>query len=315
MTTYNASKTSAVVLGDAIVSAYDSDSAQGLPATNGESVSVDQDGIYTANYILTGQFAKTLDAVKGMKYHPNYKSLIRTNFGLQRMDGDLCRATVVFKGCEPNANNIRYTISSNTQAQPIETHPFFDEGHDIPEGTATIKEGEDAYGYRFGDPITTQAGGGNGSKQALFETVSGNRMFRGFPLDADFDLQGVKQYLDINMTLKLTLVTHVEQGFTHKIETADAMSGGTIFKVGQIVDPPNIIRPDIEKLIQAGGVEKKYNWLVTKCDVQIIGSAMKQVVDFSLSGYLGWNRLIYNMDKEAVALGSDTRYNQGAIRS
>lgn len=287
--------------------ATDVNSAQ--PA-NGENISVDQDGIYTANYIVTTKFKNALTIGKKTEWHPNLPSLYKTNYGLQRMDGDLCRLTMVFKGVEKGCMNVRYSVNSATQSQPIETHPFFDEGDDIPDDAGTITEGEDAYGYRFGDPIESGAGGGQGSRQAIFEILSGNRIFKGFPLNSQFQLQGVTQYLDIGMSLRATIVTHADYGFETKLDDKAVSKGGGIYYVGQIVDPPNLIAPNVDNFPSAGSIDTKYSWLITKCETEFIGSACKQQVEFTLSGYLGWNRLIYNMQAEALNINETTRFNE-----
>lgn len=278
-------------------------------ATTGENISVDIDGIWTANYVYVMRFKEGLAKARETKSHPYYGDLIKTNWGVQRLDGDLGRFTLVCKGVEKGAYNVRYNISSATQAEPIETHPFFDEGETIPDDAERVSDNEDAYGYRFGDPIDSGMGGGLGSKQAIFETLSGNKIFKGFPLNSKFDLQGVTQFLNIGMSLRCTIVTHADNNFLTAITTDDVEKGGGIYYVGQIADPPSEIAPNVDLLPTAGGTEASHNWLVTKCDVEIIGSAMRQTVEFTLSGYLGWNRLIYNLNANGFSGSADTRFD------
>jgi len=163
-----------------------------------------------------------------------------------------------------------------------------------------------------GGRVNMNMGGGLGSKQAIFETLSGNKIFKGFPLNSKFDLQGVTQFLNIGMSLRCTIVTHADNNFLTAITTDDVSKGGGIYYVGQIADPPSDIAPNVDLLPTAGGTEASHNWLVTKCDVEIIGSAMKQTVEFTLSGYLGWNRLIYNLNAGGFAGIADTRFS-GAL--
>ena len=299
--------TGAVIYGDVISNAG---TVAGAQAVQGENISCDQDGIWTANWIVTDKYKSCLEMASKAVYHPKLDHLMRTNWGIQRTAGDMGRLTVVYKGVPEGTVNIRYTIQSSTQAQPIETHPFFDEGDDIPDGDELDEDS--AYGYRFGDPIEAGAGGGQGSKQALYEILNGNRMFKGFPLNSQYDLQGVQQYLDIGVTLRATIVTHASDGNEQQIDDKNLDQGGTFYYVGQVVDPPNSIKPDTDQFAQASGLETNYNWLVTTCDTEIIGSAIKQNVQWTLSGYLGWNRLIYKYDKTAISDVSTTLY-QGKL--
>lgn len=295
--------TGAVIYGDVANSASLVESSQ---AVQGENISVDQDGIWTANYIVQDKYQACLTMGAKAVYHPHLPDLIRTNFGLQRTAGDTARLTIVYKGVPKDTTNIRYSIQCTTQAQPIETHPFFDEGDDIPDGDEL---GDDvAYGYRFGDPIEAGAGGGQGSKQALFEILGGNRMFKGFPLNSQYNLQGVQQYLDIGVTIRAVIVSHASDGVETTLSSKDIDAGGAIYQVGQVCDPPDSILPDVSLFAQADGLETNYNWLVTSCDTEIIGSALKQNVQFTLSGYLGWNSLLYRHDKDAISEISTTLY-------
>lgn len=298
--------------GKDFIEAIDASTIDDVLETIGENISVDVDGIYTANFVFTAKYRNAMEIAKETENHPRLGELKKTNWAIQRVDGDLARATLVFKGVEEGAYYVRYGINSATQAQPIETHPFFDEGEDIPDDADSVKDDEDAYGYRFGDPIESGAGGGQGSRQAIFEVLSSNKIFKGFPLNSKFDLQGVTQYLDVGMTLRCTIVTYAEDGFKTQISDLDIKKGGGIYYVGQIAEPPTDIAPDLDKLpqIDAGGISDNFNWLVTKCDTEIIGSAFRQQVEFTLSGYLGWNRLIYNKVDDAFGNIDSTRYDK-----
>jgi len=273
--------------------------------TNGENISCDNDGIWTANYIFNARMQEGLGVARSAQHHPYLSHLIKTNWGVQRLDADMGRFTIVFKGVEEDACYIRYSTNSSAQAQPIETHPFFDEGEDIPDDATSVKDNEDAYGYRFGDPVEGVAGG-QGSRQAIYDVMNGNRVFKGFPLNSQFDLQGVTQYLDIGISLRANIITHASDGYLTKLDSTNAIDGGAAFFVGQICDPPKEIQPDLE-LLPSENEESDWSWLVTKCDTEFMGSAMKQTVEFTLSGYLGWNRLIYNLEKDAIDV-TDKRY-------
>lgn len=268
-----------------------------------ESISQDQDGIYTATFVSVSDYYNSIRACRSQKTHPQFQDLLRTNFGIQRMDGDLGRATTTFKGVFQNDEYIRYNIKVQTRTEPIETHPFFDEGRDIPKGRTDIKKDRDAYGYRFGDEI--DSGDPDGSKQAYYELAGGQKIFKHFPMNADFDLQGIKSYLAFGMTMEVVIVTYIQDGADHVIKS-DIEKGGYAFLVGQVVDPPKKIKPSVDReLKEYGGVGKNYNWLVTGCDIDIVGSALRQKVTFLLSGYLGWNGLLYNKQDKSANINND----------
>lgn len=281
-------------------------SLSGAVRASSETFSQDIDGISTATLVMTGNYFDLIEACGAQKEHPNMQDLIKTNFGVQRLDGTLGRATLTFKGCESGKNYIRYTLDSNTQAKGIDTHPFFQQGKDIPDGQ-TIITADDAYGYRFGDRV--EGGVPSGSKQAVYDETQLSPVFKKFPVNAQYDLPGVQQYFGIGMTLNVIIVSHADDGFTHQVEKA-IDKGGYCFRVGMVVDPPSNIKPDIEKTIQtAGDVAHNYNWLITRCNIEVIGSAIRQQVEFTLSGYRGWNKLIYNSDTSASP-PSDNRHEK-----
>jgi len=268
-----------------------------------ESINQDNDGIYTATFVSVGDYYNVIRACRSQKEHPQFNDLLRTNFGVQRMDADLARGTTTFKGVFDGDKYLRHSLKVNTRTEPIETHPFFDEGQDIPDGRTDLKKDKDAYGYRFGDEI--DEGEPDGSKQAYYELSGGQKIFKHFPMNADFDLMGIKSYLAFGASLNVTYVTHAKDG-EETVLKSDIDKGGYAFLVGQVCDPPKSIKPDIDKELKAyGGVTKNYNWLVTGCDVNIIGSALRQNVTFMLSGYLGWNGLLYNRQDKSKATKSD----------
>lgn len=304
-----AKESSAILLSSSeFEAAIDASDISSVATTTGENISVDQDGIWTANYVFNAKFQSGLNICRKTENHPYLSHLVKTNWGCQRIDADMGRFTIVCKGVEKDALYMRYTTNSSTQAQPIETHPFFDEGTDIPDDATSVKDDTDAYGYRFGDPIEGVAGG-QGSRQAIYEMLGSNRIFKGFPLNSQFDLQGVTQYLDIGISLRLIVVTHATSGYLTKIDSKDVKLGGAVYYVGQIVDLPSQIEFNTDLLPDVGETGSNWNWLVTKCDTDIIGSAMKQTVEFTLSGYLGWNKIIYNLEQDVFSL-SDKRYEE-----
>ena len=261
-----------------------------------ESFSQDIDGICTATYVCTGNYYKLINTCAKQKKHPDFDWLVKTNFGVQRLDGTLGRGTMTFKGVPQNKSYYRYAINSDVNAEPIETHPFFKKGNDIPDDAETITAA-DAYGYRFGDQI--EGTEPKGSKQAYYDQADMSPAFKHFPANAKFNLPGVQQYLQLSMTFDLVYVTHIDDNFTHQISGIGAKEGGYIFRVGHMTDPPSEIKPDIDSVFRShGGVANDYSWLVTKVNTEIVGTALRQDVQFTLSGYKGWNRLLYNALKE-----------------
>jgi len=278
-------------------------SLSGHVRASSETFSQDMDGISTATLVMTGNYFDLIKHCGKQKEHPNMEDLHKTNFGIQRLDGTLGRATLTFKGCESGKKYMRYTLDSNTNARPIETHPFFQNGKDIPDGEEIV--GEDAYGYRFGDKV--EGGIPSGSRQATYDETQLSPSFKNFPVNAEYDLPGVQQFWGIGMSINMILVSHVDDGFHHKIE-GGVDEGGYAYRVGMVVDPPDEIMPDIDSVMkEAGGVKFQYNWLITRCNVEIVGSALRQQVEFTMSGYRGWNKLIYNYTDVASTV-VDNRY-------
>jgi hypothetical protein len=274
---------------------------EGAVRASSESISQDIDGIYTATYVCTGDYFKLIKFARKQKDHPTMDDLIRTNYGVQRLDGTLGRATLTFKGVFKDEEYLRYNLNSNTQTEPIPTHPFFDEGTTIPDGREEVTA-DDAYGYRFGDQLI---GTPDGSKQAFYEDQNGSLVFRHFPADADFDLQGVTSYLNIGMTLNLIIVTYAKDNYETKLGKK-LNEGGYAFAVGQIVDPPSKIAPKLSTIMKdAGSIKRDHSWMVTKCNVEIVGSAMRQDVELTLSGYKGWNKLVYNKYTQDLGVNDD----------
>ena len=83
--------------------------------------------------------------------------------------------------------------------------------------------------------------------------------------------------------------------------------------MGQVVDPPSKIAPKLSTIMKdAGSIKRDHSWMVTKCNVEIVGSAMRQDVELTLSGYKGWNKLVYNKYGEKLNV-NDKRYEQPSI--
>lgn len=281
----------------------------GAVRASSESFSQDIDGICTSTYVCTGDYYKLIEHAHKLKEHPSMKDLVRTNYGVQRLDGTLGRATLTFKGVEKGKSYMRYTLDSGTDARPIETHPFFVRGKTIPDGEPNITE-NDAYGYRFGDRV--EGGIPDGSKQAFYDETQLAPSFKHFPINAYYDLPGVTQFLGMGMTLNLIYISYADDNFRTKIDS-NIDDGGYAFHVGMVCDPPDEIKPDIDSVIkEAGGISSRYNWMVTRCNVEIVGSAMRQEVQFTLSGYRGWNKLIYNSEDPQGSV-NDKRYETSNI--
>lgn len=260
-----------------------------------ESVHQDYDGIMTATYMAQGNYRKLVNFCRRQNEHPDMKYLLKTNWAIQRAEGNLGRATITYKGVGKNDEFCRYRVDNAVQSQPIETHPFFAKGNDIPAGKQTIDaNAKSAYGYRFGGKI--EDGEPDGSKQAIFVPTGGGEKFSHFPIDSHFDLPGITNYYDMGMTLNVIYVCHADDGPITPLRK-DIKKGGAVFRVGFRMPPPDEICPNVSAIYQtAGGLELKHDWLVTGCNTEIIGSAMRQEIKYTLSGYKGWNRLLYSYD-------------------
>ena len=285
--------------------------SQALKQVN-DTFSQDMDGIMTATSTYVGGYTNLVKAAREARYHDLVSDLIKTNYGIQRLDADLGRATITYKGCNDGDFFMRYTTNSSTKAEPIVTHPFFADGDDIPEDQEEFGEDDDAYGHRFGDEIITEP---EGSAQALYESTGAGRVFKHFPKNADFDLRGIQQYLDFSFSLKVIMVSYAEKNFKHEV-TKNPENGGWLYSVGTIADPP-IDAVDLEIINQrnnAGGEAPKYSWLVTGVNHEVIGSAWRQEIDFTLSGYKGWNRLIYPAYEQSTSDNVETtRYDSSNL--
>jgi hypothetical protein len=280
-----------------------------LKQTN-ENFSQDMDGIITATVSYIGPYSDVVRHGRASENHPTYDSLVRTNYGVQRMSAGLGTVTCTYKGCMSGDYFVRYSVESSAKAEPIQTHPFFKEGKDIPANSPDAHKEDEAFGYKFGGQVS--GGGPNGSNQAFFESsgTAGGMRFRYFPKEAMYDLPGVTQYLDFSVVLKVIIVSHAPNDFKQKISN-DPMDGGYIYAVGAKVDPP-VDYVDTELFSEAkGGVDADYNWLVTSVTHEVIGSAFRQEVDFTLSGYLGWNGLLYRSDEKSGI--ADTRFDSSFL--
>ena len=107
-------------------------------------------------------------------------------------------------------------------------------------------------------------------------------------------MPGVQQYLALGVVLNVTIVAHASEGRDYKITSNDLEKGGYIYLVGKIAPPPSQIAPLMNEFHQlAQGTKGKHDWLVTKCDVRLEGSAIISDVEFTLSDWKGWNKLVY----------------------
>ena len=80
--------------------------------------------------------------------------------------------------------------------------------------------------------------------------------------------------------------------------------------MGKIAQPPASIAPSIDHFrIDAQGTKGRHDWLVTKADVRIEGSAVITDVEFTLSDWKGWNKLIYQ-DTTKTASTTNSFYNK-----
>ena len=274
-----------------------------------ENFSQDIDGIITATVSYVGPYKDVVRHGRASENHPTYTSLVRTNYGVQRMAAGLGTVTCTYKGCMSGDYFVRYSVESSAKAEPIQTHPFFKKGETIDNNTPNVHKQDDAFGYKFGGSIN---GAPNGSNQAFFESsgAGGGMRFRYFPKEAMYDLPGVSQYLDFSVVLKVIIVSYAENDFKQKIGNLPE-DGGYIYTVGAKVDPP-VDYIDADLFSEAkGGVDAEYNWLVTSVNHEVVGSAFRQEVDFTLSGYLGWNGLLYRSD-EVDGL-NDTRFDSGLL--
>ena len=252
-----------------------------------QSISQDVDGILTATIVYQGGYHKVAKTAKDEYNHPDFNYLIKTNWGIQRLQGNLGRATVTYKGCDIYDRHIRYKLKSSTRTEPIETHPHFLDGKEIPKSSGSIQSAK-AYGFKFGEEIVT--GEPQGSRQAYYDTVDTNRAFKLFPKRSLFNLGGITNFIQLGMVVQAIIVTHASDGFETNIGSS-YNKGGYAYKVGQIVDLPKEI--DIKPRTNIAAYPNEYSWLVTACSIDILGGAMRQEVEFSLSGPKGWNRLIY----------------------
>lgn len=254
-------------------------------------------GVVVATYQIVGDYWHAIKAMKKQKEHPKFTDLHLTNFGAQRMSGGLGRVTGTFKGCPQDHTYVTSRIRVSTRGEPIETHTFFKEGQEIPKGTKVLNDDANAYGYKFGGAIAA-SGAPDGSNQAKFDVVNTVDVFRAFPKQSSFDLPGIQQYLEINVVLSCVIVSHVGEGKSHVISSTKFDEGGFCYVVGQIADPPDCIElTNFNKAVR--GTSPKRNWLVTRADVHYEGSALVQEVDFTLSGFKGWNQLVYNKSMQA----------------
>jgi len=259
-----------------------------------QTLSRDADGIYTSTIVFTGKYFDISNFAKNEEEHPDLDWLLKTNFGVQRQKGNLGRATITYKGVPENSVHGRWKVKSSVRSEPIETHPHFLIGREISDNAETLKKNESAYGYKFGEEIF--GGVPKGSKQAFYDIVDTNKAFKLFPKTAKFDLPGVTSYLELGMIVQATIVSHAGSGVKNAIGTS-ADNGGYIYRVGQIEQLPSFIDIDTKNIEKE---PNRFSWLVSSCNLEIMGTALRQEVEFTLSGPKGWNRLIYKQSNSAL---------------
>lgn len=252
-----------------------------------QNLSRDADGIYTSTIVYVGKYFDIAQTAKDEEDHPDLDWMSMTNFGVQRIKGNLGRATVTYKGVPVEDVYGRWKVKSSTRTEPIETHPHFLKGSVISDTAEKLKDGKEGYGYKFGEEIF--GGVPKGSKQAFYDMVDTNKAFKLFPKTAKFNLPGVTSYLELGMVVQVTIVTHAAQSVESSV-TANVKDGGYVYRVGQVETLPKFIKIDHDKIERE---PNDFSWLVTSCNLEIIGKAMRQEVEFTLSGPKGWNQLIY----------------------
>jgi|GEM_PF-6512802 len=277
-----------------------------------DTLSQDAEGIYTATEVYTGIYDESRQRFMDHNGSHTYLDWIKlTNKGFQLMKGGLARITCTFKGVPNDAEYVRYRVDSSTRSEPIQTHPHMTEGLTIPQNRTSVQKDQSAYGYAFG---RQKNGAPKGSNQAYYEAKDGIPVFKHFDQTTLFNLPGVKEFLDISMSVQAIIISHASRAHEEKIDSS-YRNGGFAYKIGQrFASLPSGINVDTPKVSTpgSGNVEYTYNWLVTACSVDIIGSAMRQKVTFSLSNKKGWNSLIY---KDAQSAGSfiDNSYGSQSI--
>lgn len=273
-----------------------------------ETISQDIDGIYTVTLTYVGEFYAVSDYVKKLKSCPSFSDLIRTNWGAQRMDGNLGRATATFKGVNSGDNYWRYFVKASTNSNPIETHPHMVKGKTIPNGQSVITS--NAYGYAFGRDVQDNPQGDptskkpDGSYNAQYKPDEyGQKKFSSFPLDAQYDLSGVKQYLGYSSVVSMIIVGHGSGSSYPSSPSNDLKTGGYIYKVGQISELPARLNINLRDF-GIRSATSNHSWLITKAQLDVVGSAIRQEVDFMLSGPKGWNKLIYAENTKSLSISN-----------
>ena len=231
-----------------------------------------------------------------MGVHPNHAYMLKTNFGAQRISGNLGLGTVTFKGCPTSHEYINWSVQASGYQKPIDMHPFFGAGKEIAKGKTEFSGNSSAYGYRFGGNIQSTP---QGSNQAKLISEMGSTRFSHFPRESSFDLPGITSYLEPTLVLKFSLVTHASLGNKTNF-TNNAKKGGYIYEVGKIFkesELPNEISLNVGEYMAHDDDRDNYNWLCTGARAQIFGMALRQEVELTLSGRLGHNTLVYK-DRE-----------------
>jgi hypothetical protein len=283
-------------------------SGKGGNFTSNQTYSVDADGIHTATLQIQDEYYVVLDTISKMGEHPNHDYLGKTNFGAQRIGGNMGLGTVTFKGCPKNHEYINWSVNTSGYSKPIDQHPFFGEGKEIPKNKREFSGNASAYGYRFGGQIIEEP---SGSRQAKLETSMGTTKFAYFPREALFNLPGVVSYLEPTLVLRFTLVTHANNGNETKLSN-DSKKGGWVFEVGKIFtedDLPAEIEINASQYMAEDKDKDNFNFLCTGARCHILGMAMRQEVELTLSGRLGHNSLIY---KDSEVTG--TQYSNNMVK-
>jgi hypothetical protein len=168
------------------------------------------------------------------------------------------KVRMVYKGA--NTSTCHYSIKTPTSTEPIETHPDF----------------------------TSNIGGtgDNPLNDAVFDDNQSDAPFKYFPSGAGNGLQGVKSYLMPNITVEESCVFQLDM-------VDDCPDWLSVDSVGSQYSPD--CPPDVSGLptwhdSDADG----YEWLLVAKNQDVIGGAIRGQYTYRLSGYRGWNDLIYD---------------------
>jgi len=269
------------------------ETADGGWLSSEQTYSVDADGIHTSTLVIQEVYNEVGIICDKLGKHPYFDYLAKTNYGIQRLPGNIGRGTVTFKGCPLDKEYLRWSVKNTIASRPIEVHPFFTRGKIIPDSKKEISaNAKDAYGYAFGLKADQ---GHKGSNQATYVQSGNSQKFSHFDSRALFDLGGVQTYNSYHVVLSMTLVTQAIQGNETSMKSGWD-DGGFIYQVGQVFefdDLPTAIDIKKSQFQKHGETENEMSWLVTGAKVEIFGMALRQEVELTMSNIKPWNKLIY----------------------